>query len=166
MRFCSAAGAKYSSDLGMWLVKCSEVNTLPTLTFTISGKPFTLNGTQYTYAVIDDGDLCALSISGGGDGMWILGDAFLSKYYSVYDLEKNQVGFAKAKSWNEIPAVPKAVKKPGRVSQGQSTSDHQSISDYTDDEAEVKEFVKGQSTLLKKMKEFRDSAQELLDLLG
>jgi saccharopepsin len=28
---------------------------------------------------------------------WIVGDVFLRRYYTIYDLGKNAVGFAKAK---------------------------------------------------------------------
>jgi len=31
-----------------------------------------------------------------GNGFWIIGDVFLRKYFTVYDLGRNAVGFAKS----------------------------------------------------------------------
>jgi len=90
----------------MSYVSCSDVLKFPTLTFTINKTPFTLNGTEYTIFPSGNYNIgrCYIGIVKYGEGQdsWILGDTFLAKFYSVYDMGQNKIGFAKAKPWNEV----------------------------------------------------------------
>lgn len=84
--------------LGQYLVECETRDNLPPLTLTFGGKNFTLSPYDYT-----------LEISGScisvftpmdfpepiGD-LAIIGDAFLRRYYSIYDVGKDRVGLAKS----------------------------------------------------------------------
>lgn len=84
---------------GQYQIECDKRDSLPDLTLTFAGYNFTLSPYDYT-----------LEISGScisvftpmdfpkpiGD-MAIIGDAFLRKYYSIYDLKKDAVGLATAK---------------------------------------------------------------------
>jgi len=82
---------------------CSNVASLPTITFTMGGKDFDLEPDFYVLRVKDDKsgeDECALGIEAmdAGVPIFILGDPFLRKYYTVWDAEQKRVGFAVAKA--------------------------------------------------------------------
>ncbi|XP_030077410.1 gastricsin [Microcaecilia unicolor] len=89
-------GAEQNSN-GDYAVSCSNIQNLPTLSFTISGVSFPLPPSGY---VLQNNGACTVGImptylpSQNGQPLWILGDVFLREYYSVYDVSNNQVGFA------------------------------------------------------------------------
>jgi len=91
-------GAKKSYN-GQYTVECNKRDSLPDLTFTLSGYNFSI--TSYDYILEVQGS-CVSAFMGfdipePAGPLAILGDAFLRKWYSVYDLENNAVGLAKAK---------------------------------------------------------------------
>ena len=91
-------GAKKSFN-GQYTVECSKRDSLPDLTFTLTGYNFTIG--PYDYILEVQGS-CISSFMGmdfpePAGPLAILGDAFLRKWYSVYDLGTNSVGLAKAK---------------------------------------------------------------------
>jgi len=83
---------------GEYTVDCSKVSSMPTLSFTIGGKDFTLEGADYVLNISGE---CLLGITGidvpaPRGPLWILGDVFLRKYYAVFDYGNSQIGFATA----------------------------------------------------------------------
>ncbi|MCJ1449105.1 MAG: Vacuolar protease A [Stictis urceolatum] len=83
---------------GQYSLECNKRDSLPDLTFTLTGTNFTI--TPYDY-VIEAGGSCISAFSGmdippPAGPLVILGDAFLRKWYSVYDLGTDSVGLAKA----------------------------------------------------------------------
>lgn len=85
---------------GQYTVDCAKRDELPDMTFTLSGFDFSI--TPYDYILEVQGS--CISTFMGMDfpepvgPLAILGDAFLRKWYSVYDLGKGTVGLAKAKA--------------------------------------------------------------------
>ncbi|KAJ5132784.1 hypothetical protein N7448_006942 [Penicillium atrosanguineum] len=84
---------------GQYTVDCAARDSLPDLTLTLSGHNFTI--TSYDYILEVQGS-CISSFMGMDfpepvGPLAILGDSFLRKWYSVYDVGNNAVGLAKAK---------------------------------------------------------------------
>jgi len=93
--------SKITDLIGNVTADCSNVHTLPTVTFEIAGTAFELGPEFYVLRQpTGTGTVeCLLGIEGVNAGVpiWILGDPFLRKYYTVWDAEQQRVGFATAK---------------------------------------------------------------------
>ncbi|XP_005189520.2 lysosomal aspartic protease [Musca domestica] len=89
----AAIGAVYREELNTYLFNCSSIDSLPVLNFTIGGTQFTLEGSDY---VIQMEGLCSSAFEPSGANFWILGDIFIGKYYTIFDMANMLVGFALA----------------------------------------------------------------------
>ena len=89
------------AQIGPVNTNCSNVDALPTLSFSLGGKDLPLEPSFYVLKVKDDATgvaECQLGMQALDQlGLWILGDPFLRKYYTVFDREEDRVGFALAK---------------------------------------------------------------------
>ncbi|KAJ5326621.1 Peptidase A1 [Penicillium brevicompactum] len=84
---------------GQYTVDCAKRDSLPDLTFTLAGHPFKISAYDY---ILEVQGSCISSFMGMDfpepvGPLAILGDSFLRRWYSVYDVGNNAVGLAKAK---------------------------------------------------------------------
>ena len=108
-------GAKKSWN-GQYTVDCSKVPDLPDFSLWFNGKAYPLKGSDY---ILEVQGTCISSFTGmeinlPGGALWIIGmvlalinrqltndasigDVFLRRYFTVYDLGNDAVGFATAK---------------------------------------------------------------------
>ncbi|KAI1742412.1 aspartic peptidase domain-containing protein [Xylaria scruposa] len=91
-------GAKKGFN-GQYSVECSARDSLPDISFKLSGYDFAISPYDY---ILEVSGSCISTFMGMDfpapvGPLAILGDAFLRKWYSIYDLGKGTVGLAKAK---------------------------------------------------------------------
>ncbi|XP_070150487.1 lysosomal aspartic protease-like [Polyergus mexicanus] len=94
----SHIGAKLDSN-GDAIVSCNHIGKLPVIRFILHDKRFPITSKDYILKKSTENGttICLSGFLGSNSPTWTLGDVFIRRYYTVFDLGNNQVGFARAK---------------------------------------------------------------------
>jgi len=94
-------GKEIVPGTGQYMIDCGSISSLPEIAVVLGGREFVLTGKDYVLQISQFGQTQCISGFMGLDmpmGPWrILGDVFIGKFYSEFDLGNSRVGLATAK---------------------------------------------------------------------
>lgn len=109
----------YSFFHFQYLVTCQgrKLSSFPNVVLNINGEEFILTPIQYLMIVqTKSNEFVCLSVfypddqtDAKGNSLWILGDYFLYRYYSIFDISNNRIGFAKSISYDWASPLASSV---------------------------------------------------------
>jgi len=83
------------------MCSCPDANLLefPIISIYLDGLTLTLEPGEYITLYLTT---CMLGFGKSNEEYWILGDIFLRKYLSVFDIDNKRIGFAETIKFNKL----------------------------------------------------------------